>query len=63
MSFGESVFVGGFKKKTVKVDPIVRLNRNYPQQKQLQKILEDSKRQTTKVAGRWLPGGANRPHL
>ena len=63
MSFGESVFVGGFKKKTVKVDPIVRLNRKYLQRKQLQKILEDSRRQTTKAEGRWLPGGASRPHL
>ena len=63
MSFGESMFVGGFNQKTINVDPIVRLNHNYPRQKQLQKTLEDSKRQITKVEGRWLLGGAGLPHL
>ena len=63
MSFSESMFVGGFNQKTVKVDPIVRLNRNYPRRKQLQKTLEDSRRQTTKAEGMWLLGGADRPHL
>jgi hypothetical protein len=39
-SFGEFMFAGGFNQKTVKVDPIVRLNHNYPRQKQLQKTQE-----------------------
>jgi hypothetical protein len=63
MSFGEFIFVGGFNQKTIKVDPIVKLNRNYPRWKQLQKTLEDSRRQTTEVEGKWLPGGAGWPHL
>jgi hypothetical protein len=29
-SFGESVFLIGFIRKTIKVDPNVRFNRNYP---------------------------------
>ena len=45
-SFSESMFVGGFNQKTVKVDPIVRSNHIYPQQKQLRKDLESFRRQT-----------------
>jgi hypothetical protein len=47
MSFGESMFSAGFIQKTVKVDPNVRFNRNYLRQKQLQKVPEDIRRQTT----------------
>jgi hypothetical protein len=47
MSFGESVFSAGFIQKTIKVDPNIRFNRNYLRQKQLQKVLEDTRRQTT----------------
>ena len=63
MSFGESVFARGFNQKTVKVDPFVRLNRNYLGRKQLKKILEDSRRQTTKEEHKTMTCGAGRTHL
>ena len=49
MSFDESVFLAGFIQKTIKVDQIVILNSAYPQQKQPQKVLEDSRRHHTEV--------------
>ena len=63
MSFDESVFSAGFIQKTVKVDLDVRLNRTYPQQKQPQKVLEDSRGHHTKVKDETPPGGASWPHL
>ena len=63
MSFGESVFSAGLIEKTIKVDPNVRINHNYLQQKQPQKVAKDFMRQTTKAEGRWLPGWAGWPHL
>jgi hypothetical protein len=59
MSFDESVFSGGFIQKNIMVDPNIRINHAYPQRKQLQKVLEDLRRQTTEAEGRWLPGGAD----
>jgi hypothetical protein len=50
------VNAGGFIQKTVKVDLNVGFNRNYPRRKQLQKILEDSRRQTTEAEIKGLPG-------
>ena len=59
--FGESMFVGGFIQKTIKVDPIVRLNHVYPQQKQLKKILEDTRRLSTEDQAKTLIGGSASP--
>jgi hypothetical protein len=47
MSFGESIFSTGFIQKTIKVDLDVRSNHTYQQQKQLQKVREDTRGQTT----------------
>jgi hypothetical protein len=44
MSFGESMFSAGFILKTNKVNPIIKFNRAYLQQKQYQKTLEDTRR-------------------
>ena len=49
MSFGESVNAGGFIQKTIKNDLIVIFNHVYPRRKQLQKTLEDIKRQPTEA--------------
>ena len=61
-SFGESMFVGGFIQKTIKVDLIVRLNHVYPQRKQLKKIPEDAIRLSTKDRAKWLTWGVGWPH-
>ena len=61
MSFGESVIAGGFIQKTIKVDLNVRFNRNYPWRKQLQKVPEDSRSQTTEAEAKGLPGEAGQP--
>ena len=63
MSFGEFVFSIGVIQKTVKVDLDVRLNRAYPQRKQPQKVLEDSRGHHIKVEGEALLGGVGQPHL
>ena len=55
ISFGESVYSTGFIQKSIKVDLNVRINRNYLQRKQLQKVLEDSRRQTTEGEGERQP--------
>ena len=57
------MFIGGFTQKTIKEDLFVKANHVYPQQNRRGKTLEDSRRQTTKVEGRWLPCGAGRLHL
>ena len=51
MSFGKSIFSAGFIQKTIKVDLDVRLNRAYPQRKQPQKVLEDSRGLHTEAEG------------
>ena len=58
MSFGESMFSTRFIQKTIKVDIDVRSNHAYPQRKQLQKVLEDTRRQTTKEDHETPLGGA-----
>jgi hypothetical protein len=63
MSFAEFVFSAGFIQKTVKVDQIVKLNRNYPWRKYHQKVAEDTRRHSTEVGHERMPGGAGRPHL
>ena len=62
MSFGESVFSAGFIQKTHKGDLFIKANHVYPQRNRRGKTLEDSRRQTTEVEGRWLPCGADQPH-
>ena len=62
MSFGESIFSVGFIQKTIKADLDVRLNRAYPQQKQPQKVLEDSRGHHTEAEGEAPPGGVSQPH-
>ena len=62
-SFGESMFAGGFTQKIVKEGLFVKANHVYPQRNRYGKTLEDSRRQTTEAEGRWLPCGANWPHL
>jgi hypothetical protein len=57
------MFVGGFTQKTIKEGLFVKANHVYPQRNRRGKTLEDSKRQTTKAEGRWLPCGADQPHL
>ena len=62
-SFGGSIFSAGFIQKTIKVDLDVRLNRAYPQQKQPQKVLEESRGHHTEAEGKASLGGAGWPHL
>ena len=45
------------------MDLDVRLNHAYPQQKQPQKVLEDSRGLHTEAKGEAPPGGTSRPHL
>ena len=47
MSFGESIFVGGFNQKTIKEGLFIKANHVYPRRNQLGKILDDSRGQTT----------------
>ena len=61
MSFSESVFSTGFIQKTIKMDLDIRLNHAYPQRKQPQKVLEDSRGLHTEAEGKAPPGGAGRP--
>ena len=49
MSFGESVFSAGVIQKTIKEDQNVKWNYAYPQQKLLQKVLEDTRSHATKA--------------
>ena len=56
MSFGKSIFFVGFIQITVKVDLDVKLNHAYPQRKQPQKFLEDSRGHHTEAEGEALPG-------
>ena len=63
MSFGESVFLAGFIQKTIKGDLFVKENYVIPPYKQRGKILEDSRRLSTKADPEGLPYGAGRPHL
>ena len=62
MSFGESVFSAGFIHKTVKGDLFIKGNYGIPTCKQRRKILEDSRRLSTKADLEGLPCGAGRPH-
>ena len=63
MSFGESVFLVELFQKTINGDQNIKLNRVYPRQKLLQKVLEDSRSHVTEAEGRRLLGGGTRPHL
>ena len=63
MSYGESVNEGRFIQKTVKGDLFVKGNYGIPPHKQRGKILEDSRRLSTKADTKGLPYGADRPHL
>ena len=63
MSFGEPVFSAGFIQKTVKGDLFVKGNYGIPPRKQCWKILEDSRRLSTKANPEGLPCGVGRPHL
>jgi hypothetical protein len=63
MSFGKSVFLAGFIQKTVQVDLIARINHVYPWQKQLQKTLEDTRRQPSMTDPKRMISGAGWPHL
>jgi hypothetical protein len=63
MSFGESVFLVRFNQKIIKVDLFIKINHVYPRQKQLKKILKDSRRQTTKEELKTMTCGAGQPHL
>jgi hypothetical protein len=53
MSLGEYVNVGGFIQKMSQMDLIVIFNHIYPRRKQLKKILEDTRRRTTKAWAKW----------
>ena len=61
MSFGESVFSAGFIQKTVKGDLFFKGNYGIPPRKQRGKVLEDSRRLSTKANPEGLPCGASRP--
>ena len=63
MSFGASVFLAGFIQKTAKEDLIIEGNYKIPPCKQRGKLLEDSKRHSTKADPEGLPCGDGRPHL
>jgi hypothetical protein len=54
MSFGESVFSVGFIQKTVKGDQFDKFNRTYPQRKQPQKVLEDSRGHRTEAEAQYI---------
>jgi hypothetical protein len=56
MSFGESIFVGGFNQKTIKEDLFVKANHVYG------KTLEDPRRLSTKDRAETLTREASRPH-
>ena len=58
MSFGESMFLAGFIQKTVKGDLFFEGNYGILPCKQRGKILEDSRRLSTKVDPEGLPCGA-----
>ena len=62
MSFGESMFSAGFIQKTVKGDLFIKGNYRIPLCKQRVKILEDSRRLSTKADPEGQPCGAGRPH-
>ena len=55
MSFGESVVSAGFIQKTIMADRDVRLNCAYPQRKQPQKVLEDSRGLHAEAEPEWWP--------
>ena len=57
------MFSAGFIKKTVKVDQIIKLNHAYLRRKQLQKVLEDTKRHSTEAGHERMLGRASQPHL
>ena len=63
MSFGEPVFSAGFIQKTVKGDLFVKGNYGVPPRKWRGKILEDSRRLSTKADPEGLPCGAGQPYL
>jgi hypothetical protein len=63
MSFGESVFPVGFNQKIAKEDLFVKGNYGIPPCKQRGKILEDSRRYSTKARHMTLTCGPARPHL
>ena len=43
------MFLAGFIQKTVKEDQFVKLNHVFPRRKQLQKVLEDTRRYSTEA--------------
>ena len=61
MSFGESVFSVGFIWKTIKGDLFIKGNYGIPPCKQRGKILEDSRRLSTKDRAETLTWEAGRP--
>jgi hypothetical protein len=63
MSFGEFVFLAGFNQKIAKEDLFVKGNHRIPSRKQREKILEDSRRLSTKADPEPLTSGVGRPHL
>ena len=63
MSFGESMFPPGFNQKTAKEDLFVKGNHGISPRDQCGKVLEDSRRLSTKAGLDPLTCGAGRPHL
>ena len=63
MSFRESIFLAGFNQKTTKEDVFVKGNHGIPPRNQCGKVLEDSRRLSTKGDHMSLTCGAGRPHL
>ena len=63
MSFSESVFSAGFIQKTVKGDLFVKGNYGVPPRKWRGKILEDSRRLSTKAKPETLTCGDGWPHM
>ena len=61
MSFGESVFPTGFNQKTIKGDLFVKGNHGIPPWDQRGKVLEDSRRLSTKARLDPLTCGATWP--
>ena len=61
MSFGESMFLAGFNRKTTKEDLFVKGNYGIPPRKQRRKTLEDSRRLSTYADLERLPCGVTSP--
>jgi hypothetical protein len=63
MSFGEFVFLAGFNQKIAKEDLFIKRNYGIPSWELRGKVLEDSKRLSTKAGLDPLPCGASWPYL